>query len=528
MKKQSLLQGAFILTISGLINRLLGFSLRIILVNLVGDEGLGLFQMVYPIFMTFLLLATAGFPMAISKLIPQETNNRNKKSALKLFQVSLISVSIAGSLLAVIFYFKADFISQRLLSDQRTYYALLAISPVLILSPIASVFRGFFQGLQTMIPTAVSQITEQICRLLSTIAIIYLIGSASLGLKYKSAGIALGVGIGELTGLIILIYLFFRWHSDWRHNNKIRKTDIRKKENPKEFSGFVRTYKKIARLGFPITLGRLIHSLMFSIEAIIIPNQLKISGLSGQEATGLYGQLSGMVEQIIFLPTVITIGLTTSLVPNIAEAYSNNNIKKIDNNYRDIMRIISYMGVPIIFVFTRYSSEICHLLFGYGEAGKLLAGLALSAPFIYYLQVSSGMLNGLGKPMLAVRNMLIGASIKLVIIYLLTGDPNWGITGTTIGMTIGFIISAILNYLSISRKINYTFDLKKIILKPLLSMVGVFFATPYLKLITSYLPFSDIYRFEIIYLLSFTAILYLALMILFRAFTAEDIKRFKF
>jgi stage V sporulation protein B len=235
-----------------------------------------------------------------------------------------------------------------------------------------------------------------------------------------------------------------------------------------------------------------------------------------------------MVEQIVFLPTVITIGLTTSLIPNIAKAYSNNNVKKIDDNYQDIMRVISYMGIPLVFIFAKYSSEICHLLFGYGEAGKLLLGLAFSAPFIYYLQVSSGMLNGLGKPMLAVRNMLTGSITKLIIIYFLTGNPAWGITGTTAGITTGFVISAILNYLSIAKRISYTFNLKSIMLKPLISIMVIYFCSPYLNIITNYLPFSEIYRLKIIYLLSLTGILYLGLMFLFKAITVKDINRFKF
>ncbi|MFW6238360.1 MAG: oligosaccharide flippase family protein, partial [Halanaerobiales bacterium] len=176
MKKQSFFAGAFVLTAAGFINRLLGFLLRMLIVRQIGDEGLGLFQMVYPLYITSLLLATAGFPVAISKLIPERLAEDRIPGVLHYLKVTVIILSLSGTSLALILLFSAHFLTTTILSDPRTYFPLLGLLPALVICPLASAFRGFFQGHRTMIPTAVSQLTEQISRFLATVTIIYIIG----------------------------------------------------------------------------------------------------------------------------------------------------------------------------------------------------------------------------------------------------------------------------------------------------------------------------------------------------------------
>jgi len=182
MKKQSFLQGALILMIAGLINRSIGFVLRLFLVRVIGDEGLGLFQMVYPFFMTLLLICTAGFPVAISKLIPERLAQNDQEGSYSLLKITLVFVSLTSIIISFLLYFSAEFIAEHIFSDQRTYFILLAIIPALIISPVAASLRSFFQGYHTMIPTAVSQIIEQLSRMIATLILINMI--SYLGIKY--------------------------------------------------------------------------------------------------------------------------------------------------------------------------------------------------------------------------------------------------------------------------------------------------------------------------------------------------------
>jgi len=508
MKKQSLLHGALILMLAGFINRLLGFVLRVILVRIVGDEGLGLFQMIYPFFMTLLLISTAGFPISISKLIPEHLSKDDVYSPVKLLKITLITVTILGSTMALLLNLSAGYISTHIFSDPRTHLLFIAISPALIISPLAASFRGFFQGFNTMVPTAISQITEQICRLSATLIIINML--THLELKFQAAGLALGISVGELAGLIILFILYI-YH--------IQNYTVTKNRD----YNYYRDLKKISKLALPITMGRLIHSLMSSAEAILIPRQLEFSGNTVQEATSLYGQLSGMVEQVIFLPTVITIALTISLIPNISEANANKNYKKIKKNYKDILRISAYLGFPVSIIFINRGKEICHILFGYPEAGILLSQLAISAAFIYYLQVSSGMLNGLGHPGLAVRNLAVGSVIKLILIYFLVQKADINMKGAIIGLATGYILAALLNFISIKKLTKFKYNYLQIFIKPLFASIIIYFIDPYLNLDYLKLP----YTIKVLTIIFVSIIIYLIIMILITAIKTEDIERFK-
>ncbi len=509
MKKQSFLAGAFVLMISGLITRIMGFILRMILVKYIGDEGLGLFQMVYPFYMTLLLVSTAGFPVAISKLIPERITAGNREGAFHLFKVALSFTIIMGTLTSLGLYFAADIIAHSIFSDPRTYPVLIAISPALIICSAGSTFKGFFQGYHNMNPTALSRIVEQLTRIIITLIIINMV--SSLGLKYQAAGIALGITAGEFFSLLLLIYIFLKFI------RKINNTTLEKGYT------FSRDFKKICKLAVPITGGKLINSLVMSFQAILIPRQLQLSGKTVVEATSLYGRLSGIAIQLIMLPTVITIALTTSLIPNISEAYARNNMKKIKRNYRDIIRITTYLGFPVTTIFIIRGADICNLLFSLPEAGHILSSLAFSATFIYFLHVSSGMLNGLGHPELSVRNLTVGSLFQIGGIYYLITIIEPGIYGATIAITTGYFVSAFLNFISIGNIIGFHFDIKDEYFKPVFSSSILLLINPYLNNI--FISFS--FNIKIIFIIFCLLFIYFILMFITKAITPEDIKRFK-
>ncbi|MEJ6952609.1 putative polysaccharide biosynthesis protein [Natronospora cellulosivora (SeqCode)] len=519
MKKQSFLQGALVLMLAGFINRIIGFALRIIIVRTIGDEGLGLFQMIFPLFMTLLLICTAGFPVAISKIIPEKMANNDLQGSYNLLKVSLLVVFIMSIIIITSVFFLAEFLTENIFADERTYMILLAILPALFFSSLASCFRGFFQGMHTMMPTAVSQISEQLTRLLATIMIINAV--AYLGIKYQAAGIALGISIGEFSGLLILIILFIYTFIS-SHRKKIKKLKNTIKRNLRY--NYKADLKAIAALAIPITMGRIIHSLMMSAEAILIPRQLQISGLSVAESTALYGQLSGMVEQLIFLPTVITIALTVSLVPNVSDAFARNNMQKIKNNYQDVIRISFYLGLPIIVVFSKFGAELCDLLFGYPEAGSLLAAMAFAAPFLYYLQVSHGMLNGLGKPQISVINLGLGSLLKLFGIFYLTRGPL-GIYAAAISIGLGAVLSASLNFIAIGHYIGYKINVIQTFIKPIFASLVLFFLSTYIKSLNSYLSLNT--KLETVISLLLMILFYLFIMYFIKAIRKEDLERFK-
>lgn len=447
--------------ISGFINRALGFGLRLILVRVIGDQGIGLFQMVFPVFITCSILATFGFSVAISKFVSERISRDNYREILKILKLAVIFAIITGSFFAVLLYFNAQFVATEILNNAKTKLLLKAIAPALFFVTIASMFRGFFQGLRMMVPTATSQIVEQITRIIVTLIVIKTL--LNYQLKYQVTGAALGISAGEGLGLLTLLLIFFKLKTDI-----IQKTQLTTNTETNW-----NLFKELIKFGFPITIGKVVTSLIYSLEAILIPARLQVAGYSVSQATSLYGQLSGMVLQIVHLPTVITIAVTSSLIPAVSEAISDNNHKRFQDHYQQALRLTIYTGLPAAVTFFLLPKKICSILFGYPQAGSILQLFALGAVFLYLLQILKGILQGLGKPNTVVINSIVGLGIEVILIYFLVSQPDIGLEGAIIAITIRFIVIAVLHFFAIYRKVDLSLDFNQLILKPFLA-AGLF------------------------------------------------------
>jgi len=498
--------------IAGFINRILGFIMRVVLVRLIGDEGIGLFQMVFNIYLSLVILTTGGFPTAVSKLISEKIAHNKYLQAVRIFKNAAVLVICLSSIFALILFFSASFISSSILADQRTYYSLLAIAPAIIFCSAASIFRGFFQGLQIMTPSALSQIFEQVIRFISTIFLIYL--TAGRGIEYTGAGIALGIGIGELAGFILLAVFMIRTVS----------THFPKNINSKSATPVLITLKRLSQIAVPITAGQVFSSAMQSLEAIIIPARLQTAGYSIQESTSLFGHLSGMASPLILFPTVITVALTTSLVPAISKLKAQNNTAVIASRYLKVLWVIICMGIPSFVIFYRFGEAICGLVYGYPQAGLPLSILAFGTLPLYYLIASSGILYGLGKPMINLFNWFIGSSIKLVLMYYLTAEPQLGIAGASLSIVVQYYIIAYLNFRAIAHRIGMTVNVKKVIIKPLAAGMIMFFSIPYITEKIEIL-FGSTFQGLILNLLT-AVLIYFATLILTGGVTIKDLKQF--
>ncbi|WP_255361554.1 MULTISPECIES: stage V sporulation protein B [unclassified Candidatus Frackibacter] len=510
-KKQTLLQGAFVLMLAGLINRILGFGLRLVLVRILGDQGIGLFQMVFPIFVTFAIVTTFGLPVALSKFVSERMAKDNFIESLRLLKISLGFTIFTGIFFSFLFYFSAPFLANNMLQNSQTELILQAIAPALFFVSVASVFRGFFQGLRMMTPTAISQIIEQITRIIVTLIVIKKLLDYSL--QYQATGAAIGVSAGEAIGLITLVTIFLKVKLD---NQQNLNTNSRLK-------GKRELCKELIKFGFPITIGKIVASLMYSVEAILIPTRLQAAGYSVTEATSLYGQLSGMVQQIIYLPTIVTIAITSSLIPAVSESLSNANYHELRNRYQEALRLTFYTGLPAIIIFYLLPTKICDLLFGYPQAGNILKLISLGAIFLYLLQILSGVLQGLGKPNLVVINSIIGLVFEMIIIFNLVSRPNFGLKGAVIGIIVRFLIVTILNFLAIGREIGFRLDFKQLILKPIIAAISLPIIIP-----TTYQYFWNLWQSDsasLILSILVGLLTYLLLLIITKAITAKDLNR---
>ncbi|NLA27089.1 MAG: polysaccharide biosynthesis protein, partial [Firmicutes bacterium] len=394
------IRGAAILAVAGVGVRFVGAAMKILLVGIIGDEGIGLYQMSYPIYSTLLAISTAGIPVAVSKLVAENVTVKDYRGAMRVFRMALLILTLTGLAVALFLFFSAERIVQILDSDPRAILAIMAIAPAIFFVTIMSALRGFFQGQQYMLPTAASQVVEQTGRLVVSLALA--IALLPRGLEYAAAGAAFGTAAGGILGLLLLLPIYY-----------LRRPAFMKKVRAQPGTEPVaagRIIRHIFALAIPITFGSLIMPLLSLIDWAIVPSRLKAIGYVYTEATALFGQLTGMAGSVVYFPNVVTLALSMSLVPAISEALVLRNKALIRSRSSVSIKLTTLFSLPASVGLYLLAEPVIVVLFGPENAGAgyALAYLSWSViPLGLYVS-TTGILQGLGKTVTPVVSMALG------------------------------------------------------------------------------------------------------------------------
>ncbi|HHY47505.1 MAG TPA: polysaccharide biosynthesis protein [Firmicutes bacterium] len=440
MERQSFLRGAILLTFAGLASKVLGAIYLVPLTRLIGPEGVGLYQMSYPIYGIMLVLSASGLPVAISKMVAERAAHHDHAGAERVFRVAFFFLLLAGLVFSILLYGAAGFIARRFLGDPRSYYTVKSIAPAVFLVAVMSAFRGYFQGLGTMLPTALSQLSEQVVRVVLALALAYIL--LPKGVEFSAAGSAMGAVGGALTGFVVLTVIYLKDKQSGRHPHHMG-------HHPVE--SHLSLTKSLLAFAIPATIGSLVAPAADLANAAIIPARFQAAGLDVREATSLYGQLAAMGMSLISFPTVFTTAFATSLVPAIAGSISTGDIMSARARAQEAMRFTLMIAVPSFVGLRELAAPIADLLFGCPGAGAPLAVLAPGTVFLCIQQTSSGILQGLGKPAQSARNLLIGLGSGVVLNYYLAGVPSLTVRGAALGIVAGLAIACLLNFAMASR-----------------------------------------------------------------------------
>ncbi|MFP4199248.1 MAG: oligosaccharide flippase family protein [Halanaerobium sp.] len=459
MQKQGkFIKGALTLGAAGIISKFLGFAYRIALPRMIGSEGVGIYQLAYPIYTILLVVSTSGMPIALARIISEQNTKDNYKNSYKIFKTAQYLNFFCGLILTLIMVLLSSSVIKLFNWDQRALYSVLTLSPAIFLVSLISVYRGFFQGLQNMKPTAYSQIFEQLIRIISMIFMVSLL--LPYGIRFSAAAATSGAVFGALAALLLLVYLYHK------QKNKIwQQIDL---SSIKDYN-FKSNSKKILSLSLPITIGALITPLMGFIDAAIVPARLVAGGFDNPLA--LYGNLSGMAMVLVHFPTVITLALATSLVPAISEAFALNNQKLVSSRAETAIRITILISLPSAVGLFLLARPLSAVIFGTPAAAVPLYFVAWGVIFIALKQVSSAMLQGIGKVKIPARNLLVGTVFNAFINYSLTAHPAFGIKGAALGTVSGFFIAALLNLIYVKKWTDFNFSFSKFFLKPIIAVL---------------------------------------------------------
>ena len=340
MGKDKFLKGALILTVAGLMVKVIGSVNRILLSRLLGGEGIGLYQMAYPIYLLMLSVCSAGVPVAVSIIVAEKVAKNDYAQAHRIFKVTLGLMAVFGLFFALTLYGLAGFlVSTGWIRDGRAYYALVVLTPAVFFSSILASFRGYFQGYQMMTPPAVSQILEQLVRVLVMIGLAYLL--LPRGLEYAAAGAAFGAVPGGLTGLLVLTWFYRKARKEWKR--KIEEQTETVAESVESIA------RRLVLLAIPVSCANLLIPVTSSIDMLLVPNGLGRAGFGVEAATTLFGYLTGMAQPLLMMATIPTLSLAASLVPAVSEActlrLSDEILRKTESAFKICMLVVAPASV---------------------------------------------------------------------------------------------------------------------------------------------------------------------------------------
>lgn len=462
MKKDTFLKGAFILGMAGILVKIVGAFFRIPLVNIIGSEGVGYYQVAYPIYTFLLSFSAAGFPTAISKLVSEKRARGNIRGGHRVFQVSFGILAVLGLVSFLVLGLGARFLVNHFIKSPNSYYAVLALAPALLFIPLMAAYRGYFQGLKDMTPTAVSQVIEQIGRVVLGLGLATFL--LSRGTEYAAAGASFGATAGGIAGLITMLVIYLR------QKNKILSEFQPIEQYEEESVG--RITKDLLRIALPITLGAAVLPLINMIDSMVVLRRLQAIGFSYEQANSLFGQLTGMAVTLIQLPPVLTAALSMSIVPVIAESMVKKEIKSVQSDVKSAFRVSLLIGLPSFVGLAVLSTPIMTMLFPKepASAGQVLLFLSFATLSLSLVQTLTGILQGIGKPEIPVVNLMIGALSKLVVTYTLTGIPWLNVRGAALGTVTAYTVATILNLIAVKKYTKVKFEFVQFALKPIISV----------------------------------------------------------
>lgn len=451
MSKNTLVISTLILTLASFVTRIFGFIFRIYMSNVMGAEALGLYQLVFPIYILAWTVSAAGISVAVSQLVATETGKGQSGNALRIAKIAIfISVSI-GCVIALILYLFAEPIARLIIHEPRTILSLKILSACIPFMAATSSIKGYFYGKQEMGKPAISQIIEQSVRMIT----IYVFTGffISKGLEYACALGVLGMSVGEMVSFT---------YAYWAYKKHLVKNPVSRV--------VLSRYKALgilSSIAVPLTLNRVITSLLQSAENILIPIKLQEFGLTNHQALSVYGQLTGMTMPLIFFPSVITASLATALIPAVSHAKAARNQNQLQFTVSKTIQFTLLIGIGATALFMALPHEIARVIYNQPAVGNMLYALSFICPFFYLQSTLLGVLNGLGRQFETVASSILGSAICIAIIYFIV--PSKGIMGFIAALIISSSTVTILHLWNVLKFTSIPIDVVNWFLKPVLA-----------------------------------------------------------
>lgn len=476
-----------ILAVTGIISRLIGLMYRVPLQKTIGDAGMGYYSAAFQIYSIMLIISSYSLPVAVSKLVSARIAKGQYKNARKIYHGALLFACITGGATCLIVSFGCDTLASSLMNMPKSAIALRMLGPTLLIVAIMGVVRGYFQGSGTMMPTAISQLVEQIVNaVVSVVAAVYLVeyGSkvASILLDdeytaaWGAAGGTLGTGAGALAGLIILFIMLIK-HSK-RIGRKCAKDNVSKEES------FGRVFSFLVITILPVILSTTIYNISDTIDQSMFNYVFDIRNRSNIKAE-YWGMYATKYRVLTNVPIALANALCSSMMPSLTTSIEQGDRKAARHKVSIATRFCMIISIPCAVGLAVLGEPIIKMLFSgeYKMPANLLKFGCLAVVFYSLSTLSNGVLQGIDKMRVPVRNAAIALVLHLGILYLTIGIFDWQLYGVVLSCVLFAFIMCVLNWLSIKKYLHYKQEILRTFIIPTIAsliMGGFIFISNYL------------------------------------------------
>lgn len=432
-----LAKGAAVLGAAAIVSKLLGTLQKIPLQNIAGDEVFGLYHAVYPLYILILTLATAGVPVAVSAFVLRYAASGDLAQARRVLRMAVVTVGLTGVLGFAGLYAAAETIA-RVIGMPQAALAVRSVSFALLVSPVMAAYRGYYQGFQRMVPTAVSQVAEQTVRVAVMIALLLWLTERGSGAESLAAGATFGSVAGAVAGLGVM--LIYRWRD--RHQTD-EGTVSRLEPEP-----LGRLFRKFAAYAIPVCLGAMALPVLTIVDTLTLPRLILADGATSGEAARLFGLYNHGLP-LVQLLTMVATSLAAAIVPAIADAKSRGDGALLMARIRPTLEWTWLVGLggSVGLVVTAYPVSV--MLYADSVGWDTMAILGASALFGTLQVVIGSILQGLGEANIPAASMFLAAGVKLAGNLLLV--PVWGINGAAVALILAYGTAAAVNGFVLNR-----------------------------------------------------------------------------
>lgn len=488
-KQQSFFHGTFVLLIATVICEFIGVIFRIPLVNLLGETGTGYFSTAYDLYLPIYALAMAGLPIAISRVVAEQITMQRYKDVRKTLKLAIRAFLVTG-IVSFIVMMLAAYPFVLITGNKGALPGILAIAPSLLFCCIMSAYRGYYEGLRNMYPTSISCIIESFCKLILGVGFAYLViqhyGEVNAtSASYSAAACLFGITIGTVFGTVYLVL---------RHKFKgdlITAEELKASSDP---IGTKQALKNITLIAVPVVLGSLVTNIASLIDVTMVQRQLVNAMATGGDTikamysalihaknladsdipNALYGCYKGYAFSLYNLVPSITAVIGVSALPILASSWVVKNKVLIKKNIEIMIKTTALMAMPMGIGLSVMAKPVMNLLYGsqpYGVnvAAPILSILGIAAIFSGILAPLTNMLQAIGKQDIPVKNIAVGAVLKIVVNYILVGIPSINIMGAPIGTLVCYVYIATANFICLIKYSGVMPNLNKLLVKPLIA-----------------------------------------------------------